>query len=252
MAKIEDVMPRANRYIMPGHAYHLTHRCHDREFLLRFQKDRDTYREWLREGMSRHGVSVLGYCITSNHVHLVVSGEQQQKVSSMMQLAAGCTASEYNVRKGRKGAFWEGRYGCTMIESGEHLWRCLLYVDMNMVRAGVAGHPREWEWCGYREVVGLRERYRVLDRQKLMDDLRVAGADELRERYRALIDSRVSGHRLARQPQWTESVAVGSESFVEEVAEKLGRRARIKLEPTGDPGEDSWRVREASPSYSHF
>ncbi|MBS3763693.1 MAG: transposase [Planctomycetes bacterium] len=63
-------MPRANRYILPGHPYHLTHRCHDREFLLRFQRDRDTYRKWLREGMSRHGVAVLGQCITSNHVHL--------------------------------------------------------------------------------------------------------------------------------------------------------------------------------------
>ncbi len=96
----------------------------------------------------------------------------------------------------------------------------------------------------------MRERYRVLDRQKLMEDVGIAGAEELKERYCAMIDARVSGHRLAREPQWTESVAVGSESFVEEVAEKLGRRARIKIEPTGDPGEDSWRVREASPSYS--
>ena len=29
-------MPRANRYILPGHAYHVTHRCHDRSFLLKF------------------------------------------------------------------------------------------------------------------------------------------------------------------------------------------------------------------------
>ncbi|MFP4029016.1 MAG: hypothetical protein ACLFWL_14595 [Candidatus Brocadiia bacterium] len=61
---------RTSRYILPGHAYHLTHRCHDREFLLRFQRDRDTYRKWLREGIARHGVAVLGQCITSNHVHL--------------------------------------------------------------------------------------------------------------------------------------------------------------------------------------
>ena len=26
-------MPRANRYILPGHTYHLTHRCHNRAFL---------------------------------------------------------------------------------------------------------------------------------------------------------------------------------------------------------------------------
>jgi REP element-mobilizing transposase RayT len=42
-------MPRANRYILPGRIYHLTHRCHDRQFLLRFAKDRDGYRQRLRD-----------------------------------------------------------------------------------------------------------------------------------------------------------------------------------------------------------
>ena len=37
-------MPRANRYILPGHIYHITHRCHDRQFLLQFAKDRNGYR----------------------------------------------------------------------------------------------------------------------------------------------------------------------------------------------------------------
>ncbi len=34
-------MPRANRYFVPGKFYHLTHRCHDRQFLLKFVRDRD-------------------------------------------------------------------------------------------------------------------------------------------------------------------------------------------------------------------
>jgi len=33
-------MARANRYIQPGNVYHLTHRFHDREFLLRLRLDR--------------------------------------------------------------------------------------------------------------------------------------------------------------------------------------------------------------------
>jgi REP element-mobilizing transposase RayT len=37
-------MPRANRSILPGYVYHLTHRCHDRKFLLKFAQDRDRYR----------------------------------------------------------------------------------------------------------------------------------------------------------------------------------------------------------------
>ena len=61
-------MPRANRYLVEDQIYHLTHRCHDREFLLRFGRDRSVYREWLRQGVRRYGISLFGYCITSNHV----------------------------------------------------------------------------------------------------------------------------------------------------------------------------------------
>jgi hypothetical protein len=51
-------MPRANRYIVPGQIYHLTHRCHNQAFLLRFGIDRESYRKWLREGLERHGVGL--------------------------------------------------------------------------------------------------------------------------------------------------------------------------------------------------
>ena len=49
-------MPRANRYIVSGAAYHLTHRCHDRAFLLKFARHRDRYREILREADPRRGL----------------------------------------------------------------------------------------------------------------------------------------------------------------------------------------------------
>ncbi|MGE4344011.1 MAG: hypothetical protein AB7F20_06950 [Geoalkalibacter sp.] len=48
------------------------------------------------------------------------------------------------VGPGRKGAFWEDRYHAAAIESGEHLLRCLVYIDLNMVRAGAVSHPQEW------------------------------------------------------------------------------------------------------------
>ena len=40
-------MPRANRYYLPGTTHHLTHRCHNRQFLFRFAIDRDAYRRIL-------------------------------------------------------------------------------------------------------------------------------------------------------------------------------------------------------------
>jgi putative transposase len=61
-----------------------------------------------------------------------------------MQLISGRTAQEYNQRKSRKGAFWEDRYFATAVGTDRHLIRCLVYVDLNMVRAGAVDHPSQW------------------------------------------------------------------------------------------------------------
>jgi hypothetical protein len=62
-----------------------------------------------------------------------------------MQLIAGRTAQEYNQRKNRQGAFREDRYHATAIEADEHLHRCLVYIDLNRVRAGAVNHPEKWK-----------------------------------------------------------------------------------------------------------
>ena len=78
-------------------------------------------------------------------------------------LIAGRTAQEYNQRKGRQGAFWEDRYHATAIEADEHLHRCLIYIDLNMVRTGVVNHPGEWAHGGYREIQEPAKRYGIID-----------------------------------------------------------------------------------------
>jgi len=75
-----------------------------------------------------------------------------------------CDPIPSNLRKKWHGAFWNERYHATMIDGGDYLWTCLKYIDLNMVRAGVVSHPREWNWTGYEELVGERKRYRLIDR----------------------------------------------------------------------------------------
>ena len=105
--------------------------------------------------------------ITSNHVHLLIKDTGPNVIADSMQLIAGRTAQEYNQRKDRQGAFWEDRYHATAIEADEHLHRCLIYIDLNMVRAGVVSHPGEWAHSGYREIQEPPKRYAVIDLEGL-------------------------------------------------------------------------------------
>jgi len=57
-------MPRANRHIQAGYLYHLTHRCHNREFRLRCRLDRIEYCARLREDVPKHRIALLDFCVT--------------------------------------------------------------------------------------------------------------------------------------------------------------------------------------------
>jgi putative transposase len=67
-------MLRPNRYFISGHIWHVTHRYHKREFLLKFGKDRLRWLGWPFEARKRFRLSILDYMVTSNHIHLLVSG----------------------------------------------------------------------------------------------------------------------------------------------------------------------------------
>jgi putative transposase len=64
-------------------------------------------------------------------------------IARSMQLIAGCSAQHYNNRKKRHGAFREDRYHATAVQSGEHLINCHTYINLNMVRAGIAPQARK-------------------------------------------------------------------------------------------------------------
>jgi putative transposase len=64
-------MPRAHRNYLAGYVWHLTHRCHRRQFLLKFARDRRAWRQWLYAARRRYGVCVLNYTATANHIHLL-------------------------------------------------------------------------------------------------------------------------------------------------------------------------------------
>jgi len=227
-------MPRASRTHLAGYVWHLTHRCHRRQFLLRFGRDRRAWRRWLYEACRRYGLCVLDYAVTANHIHLLVRDQGQGEIAASLQLIEGRTAQAFNRRKARGGAFWEDRYHATAVETGAHLARCVAYIDLNMVRAGVVEHPAQWEVGGYHEIQRPRRRYRIVDRPALADTLGVE-LGRLADAHEAWVAEALRSAERQRQALWTESVAVGGRAFVAGVKRALGSRGcHRQIEQIGD------------------
>lgn len=238
-------MPRAHRNHLPGYVWHLTHRCHRRQFLLKFACDRRAWRRWLYEARRRYGLCVLDYTATCNHVHLLVRDRGRGEIAASMQLLAGRTAQPFNRRKGRSGAFWEDRYHATAVETGVHLARCLVYIDLNMVRAGVVAHPEHWAVGGYHEIQQQRPRYRIIDRPALADALGIE-LPRLSAAHREAVEAGLRSGASQRKALWSDSVAVGGREFVEGVQRELGGRGRYReIEQVGD----AYILRESAAAY---
>ena len=241
-------MPRANRYVLPGHIWHITHRCHQQQFLLKFAKDRQAWCYWLYQARKRYGLCVLNYIATSNHVHLLVKGLGYGEIARSMQLISGRVAQQFNRRKSRKGAYWEDRYHATAVQADEHLARCMVYIDLNMVREGIVAHPSDWTHAGYNEIQSSPERYRCIDVPSLTALLGFADVDSLRKGLRGWIDEALATGSLARDPVWTQSIAVGQRQCLDTI------RCELKISHPGrsieDKGGDLF-LSEESGAYMH-
>lgn len=242
-------MPRANRFFLPGYVWHITHRCHQREFLLKFARDRQCWRYWLFEARRRYGLRVLNYIATSNHIHLLVQDRGEGEIAKSMQLVAGRTAQEYNQRKQRRGAYWEDRYHATAVDKDSYLARCMVYIDLNMVRAGVVTHPEKWDVSGYHELQNPPSRYRIIERDALGDLLDTREC-KLSDQLREWTEEALQAERSRRSDYWSTSLAVGSKKFVDKFRAELGASGffRESAETT-----DGYALREPSTAYSkHF
>ena len=219
-------MARAKRHYIPGQVWHLTHRCHKKEFLLRFAKDKRRFLQWLFEAKRRYGLTILNYVITSNHIHLlVVDDGERDTIARSIQLVAGRCAQEYNERKKRRGAYWEDRYHATAVETGDHLLYCLVYIDLNMVRAGVVDHPSEWSFGGYNEIQSPRRKCVLIAYEKLAAIANHQSYDSFRKSHKELVEKSLAEGTNVRLTHWTQSIAVGSEQFVERIKAGLSRKA---------------------------
>lgn len=142
-------MGRANRVKGSGAqrgVFHVTHRCHNRACLLKFARDRDAYRRKLLEHTKKFGVWILDYCLTSNHVHLLVDVDQPMELSRFMQEVASEFVRGYNRLQDRRRlvsfhipqsefrichglAYFLRRFGGTCIANDHHrssCWRGIL------------------------------------------------------------------------------------------------------------------------------
>ncbi len=138
-------MARLPRVVITDVAHHVTQRGNARQVILADDADRIAYVELLRQYSELYRLSLLGYCLMSNHVHLIAVPHTPEALGQTLKQTHGRYAAYWNARGCSSGHVWQGRfYSCPLDES--HLWTALRYVELNPVRAGMVEAAERWRW----------------------------------------------------------------------------------------------------------
>jgi putative transposase len=86
-------MARLARVIGLDLPHHVTQRGNGRRFILDNDTHRSIYLDLLAQSLELHGVLLVGYCLMSNHVHLVLIPRKPESMGLALKHAHGRFAS---------------------------------------------------------------------------------------------------------------------------------------------------------------
>jgi putative transposase len=225
-------MARLPRLYLPGCAQHVIQRGNNREACFYADADYKAYLSFLKDAAAKYQVAIHAFVLMTNHVHLLVTPQDAQGVSRMMQAQGRKYVQYFNYTYGRSGTLWEGRFKSTVVDADNYLLTVYRYIELNPVRAGMVEHAADYPWSSY-QGNAMGKPIQLLTPHPLYLNLGTTVA-ERQSAYRALFSGLMPEHDIAAIRRATNKAWVlGDEHFKAQIAAKTGRRP----EPAGRGGD---------------
>jgi len=206
--------------VIPGCPHHITQRGNHKQTVFETDRDRLSYLEILRSYCIQFRTRLAGYCLMTNHVHLIAIPEREDSLA----LAVGRTQRDYalwfQVRRQQNGHLWQNRFYSCPLED-DHLWEALRYVEVNPVRAALAAEAWDWPWSSARAHVYGDDPMGLVDLSRW---IRRYNAQTWREALREGVTAAAWRERFREATR--AGRPFGSEHFTERLEAQTGRRLR--------------------------
>ncbi|MDH4232628.1 MAG: transposase [Nitrospirota bacterium] len=222
-------MPRIARAVAPGFPHHIVQRGNNRGEVFFSPEDREVYLYLLKSYAGKWNTSILGYCLMTNHVHLLAKPSLDESLHKMMQGIALCYTQHINRKYRRTGRLWESRYHSCIVDQEAYLWAVARYIEQNPVRAALAENPQDYPYSSAGAHCGLA-RDPVLGEDLFPEAQRNA--------YIAFVNSGIPEEQMKDiRKSFRSGRPLGSGRFVEEIERRLQKR--LSAFPAGRPGKKS-------------
>jgi putative transposase len=140
-----DSWPMRPRCYLPGSIQFVTRRCSQRKYLLQPGKlTNQLFLYALANAARRTHVQIMGFCVMSNHYHLVVH-DKHGNMGAFLQYLNGFVSRSCNAAFGRKEHFWSSDEPCVVeLLTRQDVIEKLAYTLANPVDAGLVGRASAW------------------------------------------------------------------------------------------------------------
>ena len=217
-------MPRKQRFYLAGVPAHVMQRGHNRSPVFFAEQDYREYLKILKRVADQQACDIHAYVLMTNHIHLLLTPSAQESIGLLFQALGRQYVTYINKTYQRSGSLWGGRHKGNIIDSENYFLTCMLYIELNPVRAGIAAHLSEYPWSSYsanafdepNAILTPHSEYLLLAKEK-SERLRV---------YRELFESTIGVDALRDLRMSLQSgTPLGSQHFKQKIESALGRKA---------------------------
>ena len=211
-------MPRTARIVFEDVPHHVIQRGNNRQDVFFVPDDYRVYLDILKKQSEKYGLSVLGYCLMTNHIHVIAVPKKGDSLAKAVGRAGFIYTQYINRFHKRSGHLWQNRFFSCALDD-EHLWTALAYIERNPVRTKAVRFAWEYTWSSAGPHTGSLENDTLLDLEtwrSFWDDS--AWKDFLGTRG----DDEIGRIRLCTN----RGRPLGSDSFMSKIEKAAGYRLR--------------------------
>ena len=223
-------MPRLARIVLKDVPHHITQRGNNQQDVFFVDDDRTVYLELLKEQSQRFGLDIYGYCLMSNHIHIIAVPRNKEALAKAVGRTHFLYTQYVNRMHNRSGHLWQNRfYSCPM--DPPHLWKAMRYVETNPLRAKMVRKPWLYPYSSAGAHVDKFDPLNLLDmkwwkRASRNRDWKAALVSQMNKQD-------ISSIRLAT----SRGRPLATDSFLSKLEKTVGRRLRPL--PVGRPKKNN-------------
>jgi putative transposase len=140
--------------------YHVLNRAVARLALFEKEADYAAFERVLGEALQQHPTRLLSYAVMPNHWHLVLWPREEGELTEFVRWLTHTHVMRWHAHFGTSGSghLYQGRFKAFAVQTDDHFYTLVRYVERNALRARLAARAEEWRWSSlWRREFGTAE-----------------------------------------------------------------------------------------------